>query len=1391
MSNAAADKAFKGKLEVLLGMRKNAEGDRAVRLREIAGLISRFPSMAASIDPAIIKPIIDKAVDDALEGYTPPGWDPILERIEQAEQDAEQAKQDALNALAQANAAIANIDEQVGLLYQDMLALEAQAGLIDGRVTEVRNDLDDAKDQIALDLQANLEAANAYTLSGFTSYNTTIQGQFESVAGQIEQLTAALTSTNLVGNGLFALGATGWTFANATLLARADLTGLGASCPQPNLVELAAATAASIQTDLNTFSVTANDRVQFRFMAASMAIRTLTITLTWEDAAGNPIGTPSVETLTVSPANTWKVYGKQVDPPDNAVGATLTISKASGGSAALITAIECSTVNVALEARVTEIEGAYVSETEVTAIVTSAVQARYEDAVALIADERIAWTNADSAIGDRIGLVESDMAAAEALISSQATTIANLTSATAQLDEAVTSTFGAAELISDPVFAYGLARWLPGSLVNSSDIILKNTDPAVSWVFQTMPAKRGLRIRSGQTGQAQSLPMAVKPGDVLDFSFDYARASNGVIPGIEYRFRNASDAFVAATEPVGLPQKVRGTGSASWQSVQQTGILVPAGAVTAEVRILNDGNGVNACYVTNISLRRRQALDFLTQASVKTLTQAYADLDGAFADYKLELSAIFNNPTTGFSALATQIDNRYTKAQTDLAISASKTEYRSALYKMAGGIISDPYLASSGWIRWSGQGNFTWTDNEVYDSGRTGRFVVTAAQADGLRIAASPDTIWPGQKNADAYVIEVEYDFVSGNLDGAGVMIWWTSSTGNYATRKTLRDMTSGVYSFGKKIARGVFKKPANFAGTFQSHDLYVFANYGSFGVAMAAKTIKFSRVSIRVATAEEAGSGEVMAAVEATLTENYFTKTDTNKAIANFDMDLHATLGKGWASVKRSASAIAGLDGNVARFRDVVTADGGKVAAGIEAVAFDSVGGASGSLLKLIGDNIIAEGTISTRSLIVGLGGNLLMDPSFDDGFATNWIEAGSLPAAQRSIGLRGAGESYAHPGWPTLMIRQTSGYLDGSRYGQIYQRPSANGAGARYPGVPVTGGKWYIASAYLATLRCEGQLYIYWYDAAGNQLSAASTARRQYLVPSGGAAKPDSWVRPSLKAQAPADAAYASISFVKRDTLSGQSDSWMFIWKPQLELVQEQAEEPKPWSPGGTTYINGGRLFAKSIQTKHLDTVDLGVSGLAIFNGRLQSLNYNPNTWDGWAINNDGGMRMPRAVIKSANIDNLQVDTGHIKDLAVNTLKINNRAVTAPRVALRNTTLSLTGSWVDLLSLTFTPFDLASDIMVLMSWYGGSRTRSVVEGSSGTETYFSRCDVRLLWRGSVVTTYNGMSGEPGNRTEMDILTAPGTTSGTLKLQARNGESSIPPCNISGINLFALELKR
>lgn len=99
--------------------------------------------------------------------------------------------------------------------------------------------------------------------------------------------------------------------------------------------------------------------------------------------------------------------------------------------------------------------------------------------------------------------------------------------------------------------------------------------------------------------------------------------------------------------------------------------------------------------------------------------------------------------------------------------------------------------------------------------------------------------------------------------------------------------------------------------------------------------------------------------------------------------------------------------------------------------------------------------------------------------------------------------------------------------------------------------------------------------------------------------------------------------------------------------------------------------------ITASKLNTNSLGVAGLAVFGGRLESSNYNAATGVGWAINQDGGLNVPNASIGNAKIANL----------SVNTIKIADESVTTYPFAFSAGSLSIpNGTWTTLQSLTLT---------------------------------------------------------------------------------------------------------
>ncbi|MGP9804026.1 hypothetical protein [Paracoccus sp. NSM] len=563
-------------------------------------------------------------------------------------------------------------------------------------------------------------------------------------------------------------------------------------------------------------------------------------------------------------------------------------------------------------------------------------------------------------------------------------------------------------------------------------------------------------------------------------------------------------------------------------------------------------------------------------------------------------------------------------------------------------VINDTFLISSDWQRIGSQGTLTTPANTIYPIGRDWRFVVTNSQNDGLRINQSPATIWPGQTNAEAFVVEVEFTLVTGGLGGAGIQLAWTNSAGsNFWTWAALADIQAGAGLAGRaRTARVVLRRPANFTGTFASHTLIIHANAQEQNWVRQAKTITFHRVRIRPATAEELGSGEVEAGVRANILVDYLTSASTQQAIAALREDMTVEMGGSLAAVRRSAQAIANLSGTVARFSQIASVNGEQVAAGIEAVSFNNEGGASGSVLKLIGDNVVAEGTLSANALVVGLGKNLLADPEFVEG-SQHWTP-GEWDAANHSLLVLAPGSFGAHPAFPTLAARQTGTSTANASVGY---RPVSNESGARAWGVPVVAGQRYCASAYLRVTGggvAEARMQIIWRDASGNVLGNNTPP---FAATGGDGFLPDTWPRMAAFGLAPSGAVFAEIRAQKAP--SGQFPNTLCIWKPQFEEVHAAASGPSPWAPGGTSYISGDRIVTGGVVSRHVTT-----DTIRAINGRFNSLSAANISVGNAEI---GAAQIANAAITRAKIEDAAINSAKIQDLEVTRLKVANGAITS----------------------------------------------------------------------------------------------------------------------------------
>lgn len=546
--------------------------------------------------------------------------------------------------------------------------MAAEATRIDGVVQDVRADL--AGDVATLEGQiaAGLTSAQGYTDTAIESHDLTLQGQFEAVAGQIQQLTAALTSENLIINGKFAADTAGWTLTNAARFQKAGASDtLVLAAPSDTMIGIGGSTTGAIQQALNAFTVDANDRLQIRFSAASRAAsRSLTLTFDWRDGTGAATGTPTVQTMTISPAEQWRVYSLQVDPPDTAVGAILTLDKTQTGLTLFMTNLEAATVNIAIEGRVTALEAARVTDEAALATHKTEVATRFAGSDAALTAEQTARSSADLALGNRVTAVEATNATQQTVIETHETAIATAEEAIAQVEDRIEATYGRTQLVRDPEFRASFRYW-DGPDLSAARLLAKNAAHANA-LYHAMPGPRAFRFNwdADPANVIYSARYSVVATDVLVLRAAFFKPGGAPTGRVYVQFFDAAGVYLSDGPSL--------YGSANAWVRQVTPEFSPP-AAAREMRVLvAKGSAVatgQAVYITGITLQLQTGYDALTSSSITEVRQAQASQDAAFASFVSTMNSTVASLDGRITTNATNITERYTKAQTDSAISTA------------------------------------------------------------------------------------------------------------------------------------------------------------------------------------------------------------------------------------------------------------------------------------------------------------------------------------------------------------------------------------------------------------------------------------------------------------------------------------------------------------------------------------------------------------------------------------------------------------------------------------------------------------------------------------------------------------------------------------------------
>ncbi|WP_417741511.1 host specificity factor TipJ family phage tail protein [Salipiger sp.] len=630
-------------------------------------------------------------------------------------------------------------------------------------------------------------------------------------------------------------------------------------------------------------------------------------------------------------------------------------------------------------------------------------------------------------------------------------------------------------------------------------------------------------------------------------------------------------------------------------------------------------------------------------------------------------------------------------AASDSAVAASN--YQKTAAQIAGqgiGCLEDAYFdtygeAGSMWQDFLNGPTYTPGDNEVFATGKTLNYNYQDTSV-GVGVRMSGNDGWKGPKNEAAYVVEVVFTYVGGSgLGGAGILIDWNHSNGESRQQFQLSDMITGYLKAGvPTYASKVFKRPAGFPGNFTSHDAWFMVQYTGFAESVQRKHLKLHYFQIRPATPDEIEYLDTAATVEQHTT-----------AIATLD-------GKARAGTGLTATA---------------TSNGNTEVSEIRLTSYADPDGSGGSAVQLRGDDIIADGTLTTRKLAVGLGGNLLSNDQFWAGTRC-WdrLYRNGNAGADTYLAVRSPGSTYAGTTYPTLMFWQNSG--DTSGYADLMWDPIVAENGAKGHGTPAQKDEWFEFSFQHSIHRCEVELRLQFLDADGNTIGYSSSV----TCPGGSFSNnnPNEWPRTPVRGKAPAGTAFVRPHIRKRATESGASSpsSYLFFHKPMLSEVHAGAKELVPYSPGGATYIDGGTLINDSILSRHvaagtmqadrMNTDSFAAMGLALFGGNLRSVPFTAGS-QGWRITNGGSAEFNDAVIRR------QVE------VAAGTLNVGDFSVS-------NNSPGIDGSnqlWAEPSKRVFA----TATPIPITAWGNADRTYIVTASMVGEVTAWSGKDPDVYW--------------------------------------------------------------
>nr|DAN47500.1 MAG TPA: tail protein [Bacteriophage sp.] len=248
-----------------------------------------------------------------------------------------------------------------------------------------------------------------------------------------------------------------------------------------------------------------------------------------------------------------------------------------------------------------------------------------------------------------------------------------------------------------------------------------------------------------------------------------------------------------------------------------------------------------------------------------------------------------------------------------------------------------------------------------------------------------------------------------------------------------------------------------------------------------------------------------------------------------------------------------------------------------------------------------MAAGQITADKMAIGLGGNLLYNPIFDnDGYG--WFGFGATGGDWAGCPVPSAFErtynknQYFPKGekneaWRLIAINGTS-----QQFNTLIDKGAWLDVSRQF--VNVVANKWYMASVYVGGFNCAGELVIESYDADGlsyqGLLAQSMTAGDENIhnKPSNFMSAHSGWFQDGLSQ----NAGRAFVKFKAPQTgkilllirvnhfSRDKTHAAYYVSRPMLEECTEYTIQPSPWQNAGVTAIHGGSIVTKSITTQQM---------------------------------------------------------------------------------------------------------------------------------------------------------------------------------------------------------------